>query len=158
MKYLVALLIAGYAFLATPVLAQIAGPAVVQPDASLIVNGRRYVLADIEIIPGGRICDTRVSPPVCGSPAYVALRQKVQLFVYCRLRVDLPDPDAAECRHFGQYPTGGEDLGAYLIERGWAKATPTAPPLYHTFETIARSQGRGAWGTRIGELITPPRN
>jgi len=136
--------------------AQIVGPAVVQPDASLIVNGRRLVLADIEITPAGRVCDTKILPAFCGIPAAIALRTKIVHFLSCRLRVDLPDRAAAVCRHGALYPQTGEDLGAFLIAEGWATATPAASPLYHTMQTIARSNGRGAWGVRLDQLINPP--
>lgn len=136
-----------------PALSQLVGPAVVQPDASLLVNGKRLVLADIEIIPAGRTCDTTILPPLCGAPAAIALRAKIVHFVSCRLRADVPGLGTAVCRHAALYPTGGEDLGAFLVAQGWATASPTASPFYQTMETIARSQGRGAWGIRINRLI-----
>jgi len=155
-KHLLLALSLSLVLLSPPALAQsFVGPAFVQPDASLIVNGRRFVLADIEIMPAGRTCDTKLLPPVCGAPAALALRAAVQHFVSCSRRIDLPDPHAATCRHTPPYPAGSEDLGAFLIRQGWAKALPGARPLYHTLETIARSQGRGAWGTRLEERINP---
>lgn len=156
MKYLVVALLALGALWSGSAQAQIVGPAVVQPDASLIVNGRRLVLADIEIIPAGRTCDSSIRPAFCGAPAAIALRTKIVHFVSCRLRVVLPDRAAAVCRHGALYPQAGEDLGAFLIAEGWATATPTASPLYQTMQTIARSNGRGAWGVRIDQLINPP--
>ncbi len=158
-KYVLFVLLAAAAVVlnVAPAGAQAVGPAVVQTDASLIVNGRRFVLADIVIVPAGRTCDTGVLPATCGSPAYLALRRQVQHFVACRPRFDLPDPDVAECRHNARYPSGGEDLGAFLIAEGWATASPTARPFYQTLEQIARSQGRGVWGTRVDELIAPAR-
>lgn len=155
MHYVVLFVFLSLASLVAPASAQTLGPAVVQPDASLIVNGRRFVLADIVIVPTGRTCDVSTAPPACGSRAFLALRSKVQRFVSCTRRVDLPDPDAAECRHNAAHPAGGEDLGAFLIAQGWATATSTAPPLYQTLETIARSQGRGVWGILIDDLVNP---
>lgn len=155
MPYLLVLVVAAFVSLAVPVEAQTFGPAIVQPDASLVINGRRFVLADIEIVPTDRTCDVSISPPACGPRAFLALRRKVQQFVSCKLRVDLPNPDAAECRHNAAHPAGGEDLGAFLIAQGWATATPSAPPLYQTLETIARSHGRGVWGVLIEDLINP---
>lgn len=155
MHYILFLFVAAFVSLTSPAVAQTVGPAVVQPDASLVINGRRFVLADIEIVPTGRTCDTALLPAACGSRAYLALRAKVQHFVSCKLRVDLPDRDAAECRHNAAHPTGGEDLGAFLVREGWATASPTAPPLYQTLETLARSQGRGVWGVLIEDLVNP---
>ena len=155
-KFLVVLaFLALGAFVPEPAYAQLVGPAVVQSDASLVVNGKRLVLADIELIPAGRTCDTNILPPLCGAPAAIALRTKITHFVSCRLRADVPGLDTAVCQHAAQYPAGGEDLGAFLVAQGWATASPTAPPFYRTMETIARSQGRGAWGLRIDRLINP---
>jgi hypothetical protein len=154
-KLFVLVLFAFTAFVHEPAYAQLVGPAVVQPDASLVVNGKRLVLADIALIPAGRTCDTNILPPLCGAPAAIALRAKIVHFVSCRLRADVPGLDIAVCRHAALYPEGGEDLGAFLVAQGWATASPTAPPVYKTMQTIARSQGRGAWGIGIDRLINP---
>ena len=157
-KFLVLVFVAFVAFVAfvpAPAHAQLVGPAVVQPDASLVVNGRRLVLADIELIPADRTCDTNILPPFCGVPGAIALRAKIVHFVSCRLRADVPGLETAVCRHAALYPMGGEDLGAFLVAQGWATALPTASPFYQTMEIIARSQGRGAWGIRINRLINP---
>ena len=154
MKYLLLLLALALVVLQTPADAQTVGPAVVQPDASLVIAGRRFVLADIELIPTRRLCDSR-RPPVCDTLAAVALRSKIEHLVSCRRRIDIPNPEAATCFHTVPDPGNAEDLAAYLIEQGWATAVPTARPLYHTLELIAHSQGRGAWGTTIDQLINP---
>lgn len=154
-KLFVLVFLAFVAFMQMPAYAQLVGPAVVQPDASIVVNGKRLVLADIALIPAGRTCDTNLLPPLCGVPAAIALRAKIVHFVSCRLRADVPGLETAVCRHAALYPVGGEDLGAFLVAQGWARALPTASPFYQTMETIARSQGRGAWGIRIDRLINP---
>ena len=38
------------------------------------------------------------------------------------------------------------DLGAYLIERGWAVASPEGPFEYQVLEKIARERRMGVWG------------
>ncbi|MEQ8247333.1 MAG: hypothetical protein RID42_06590 [Alphaproteobacteria bacterium] len=154
MKYLLLWLALSLVFLHSPAGAQTVGPAVVQPDASLMIDGRRFVLADIEIIPTGRRCDARRSQG-CDTLAAVALRGKIEHVVSCQRRIDLPNPEAATCLHITPEPGIAEDLAAYLIENGWATAVTTARPLYHTLELIAHSQGRGAWGTTIDQLINP---
>jgi hypothetical protein len=40
----------------------------------------------------------------------------------------------------------GEDLAAYLIQRGWALALPNAPFEYHALEKIASTRELGVWG------------
>ena len=45
----------------------------------------------------------------------------------------------------------GDDLSAYLLERGWAVALPDASIEYQTLEKIARSRRIGIWGIAIGE-------
>jgi hypothetical protein len=39
-------------------------------------------------------------------------------------------------------PSRQIDLGAYLIDQGWAVALPQAPFAYHTLEEIAKVNGR----------------
>lgn len=154
-KYVFLVLIVLSAFLQGPAFAQVAGVAQVQPDASLVVDGRRLVLADIELLDATRTCDPNIPLQLCGAPAAIALRARVVHEVSCRLRADIAGLQTAVCRHADQFPAGGEDLAAFLIAEGWAKAGPDAPPLYRTLETIARSHGRGAWGPDINQLINP---
>ena len=47
----------------------------------------------------------------------------------------------------------GEDLAAYLLERGWAVALPNAPFEYHALERIARHNARGVWGFTVDSII-----
>ncbi len=50
------------------------------------------------------------------------------------------------------------DLGAWMIERGWAVATPEAPFEYAVLEKIARSRGVGLWGFQADTVRgLPPR-
>ena len=50
----------------------------------------------------------------------------------------------------------GVDLGAYLIERGWAMARPEAPFEYHALERIARHHGMGVWGLSVDRIPLNP--
>ena len=109
MKYLLLWLALALVVLQTPADAQTVGPAVVQPDASLVIAGRRFVLADIELIPTRRLCDSR-RPPVCDTLAAVALRSKTEHFVSCRRRTDLPNPEAAPCSHTVPDPEPGRPV------------------------------------------------
>ena len=50
----------------------------------------------------------------------------------------------------------GEDLSAYLLERGWAVALPDAPIEYITLEKIARSRNFGVWGIALDRPYISP--
>ena len=89
-------------------------------------------------------------PVRCASRAVLALEFKIQGFVYCVESSRNADGSLnARCfvnrGHFDE----GEDLGAYLIEQGWAVATPDAPFEYRTLERIARHHDRGIWGRSV---------
>ncbi len=126
------------------------GPAIVEPDATLIVAGKRIVLDGIYVPEGGRHCDTAVNPPRCGSRAALALESKIQGFVACEPKAASRDGRALALCRVGRTPfVEGEDLGLYLIRLGLALATPAAPFAYHAEERIARDRGRGVWGTSV---------
>jgi len=46
----------------------------------------------------------------------------------------------------------GEDLSAYLLERGWAVALPDAPIEYQALEKIAQSRQFGLWGIPVDTI------
>ena len=52
----------------------------------------------------------------------------------------------------------GEDLSAYLLERGWAVALPDAPIEYRTLERIAESRRMGIGGIAIDRPYLSPFN
>lgn len=47
----------------------------------------------------------------------------------------------------------GEDLSAWMLQRGWAVALPDAPFEYQTMEKIARAQGIGIWGIPFNLIL-----
>ncbi len=125
--------------------------ALIRDDATLQVAGRHLRLYGIHIPETGRVCERRLRPARCGSRAARALRFKIQGFVSCRLGGKYDDGSvAAYCR------TGEQDLGAYLIERGWAVALPDAPFAYHASERIARHRGLGVWGFNVDRIAPAP--
>jgi endonuclease YncB( thermonuclease family) len=95
-----------------------------------------------------------VSPPVCGSRASLALDFKIQGFVRCEIIEKNSDGSLIGwCRVNVSHFDEGEDLSAYLLERGWAVALPDAPVEYQTLEKIARLRGFGVWGFQIDSPI-----
>lgn len=113
----------------------------VRPDATLRVGSRVVRLYGIFIPATGYTCQTRLRPVTCGTQAALALDFKIRGFVRCRpLRRHRDRSVTAHCRN------RGEDLSAYLIERGWALALPGGPFEYRALERIARARSMGVWG------------
>lgn len=124
--------------------------AIVQDDASLLIKGRRVHLFGIYLPETTRHCRSNILPVRCGGRAVLALDFKVQGFVHCYPQSKNDDGSLngicyVERSRFKE----GVDLGAYLIERGWALALPDAPFEYHALERIARHNNRGVWGFTV---------
>lgn len=129
----------------------------VDEDGSLRVGTRKVHLYGIYIPPTGQHCRTFFSPPVCGSRATLALEFKIQGFVHCREKSRNRDRSVNAICHVNRTNTSaGEDLGAYLIQQGWAMARPQAPFEYHALEKIARQQSAGIWGFTIDGVQRKP--
>ena len=123
--------------------------AIIHDDATLEVAGRRLRLYGIFLPKTERTCEPRIRPVRCASRAVQALRFKVRGFVHCRLGGKFEDGSiAAYCS------VAEQDLGEYLIRRGWAVALPDAPFSYHVSERIARQRGFGVWGFSV-DRTTP---
>jgi endonuclease YncB( thermonuclease family) len=87
----------------------------------------------------------------------VALEFKIDGFVRCELLERNDDGSyIGQCRIGASAFDAGEDLSAYLLERGWAAALPDAPIEYITLEKIARSRGVGVWGIAIDRPYSSP--
>ena len=91
----------------------------------------------------------RCGPLRCGPRAVLALELRVEgEFVHCMPRTRLSDNSiSATCT------VGDDDLAAWLIERGWALATPDAPFAYTALERIARAKGIGVWGIPVEPVM-----
>jgi hypothetical protein len=137
----------------------IEGHAIVRSDGSLWIKNRVIVLFGVYLPPSERQCRDWISPTRCDSRSVLALDQKVRGFITC-----FPEGEDGEGRiHAVCYVdrTGlnaGEDLGAYLIQRGWALALPNAPFEYHAMERIAERRGLGVWGYFVDSYSDPPRH
>jgi len=120
------------------------GLASVKNDGSLVVDGRPVRLYGIYIPPTEESCRTFERPPKCAPRAVLALDFKITGFVRCEPKARNDDGTlSALCW------SEGTDLGAYLLERGWALALPDAPFDYVALERIARSRGLGVWGLSV---------
>lgn len=130
--------------LAASSLAQVSSYAFVNDDGSLRIKGRTYRLDGIHIPATERSCRSFEQPVQCGSRAALALDFKIQGFVRCDTRERNDDGTlSAYCT------ADGDDLAAYLLERGWALALPDAPFAYQALERIARHRGLGVWGLPV---------
>lgn len=119
--------------------------AFVQPDGSMRIAGKVIRLSGIFIPSTNASCHTFERPVRCGPRAALALEFKVSGdFVRCLPKNNNPDGSiSAACT------ANGDDLGAWMIERGWAVATPDAPFEYTALERIARAKGIGIWGIPV---------
>jgi endonuclease YncB( thermonuclease family) len=146
MRLVAALIVALTAF-ARPAAADFRSYAVVQEDASLIIQNKRVYLYGIYVPQPGQFCDTMQRPVFCGTRAAVALDFKIQGFVTCR-EIGVYDDGSlsAICWAGRSNFRPGEDLGAYLVSQGLALAGPDAPFEYQALERIAQTNGVGVWG------------
>jgi endonuclease YncB( thermonuclease family) len=132
--------------------AEITSYAIVKEDGTLRLRGRTIRLYGIYIPATDRTCQTFTRPVNCGTRAVLALEFKIGAnFVSCEPQWRNDDRSITAVCH-----VEGEDLGAYLIERGWALALPDAPFEYVALEKIARSRGIGVWGFPGKRAITKP--
>jgi endonuclease YncB( thermonuclease family) len=151
-----ALLLAGIAFAQDAVAAaDIVSYAIVQDDATLRVRGKTIRLYGVYVADLRPFCDSTFRPARCQTRAAVALASRIQGFVRCVPQVEYRDGSiGAFCSVRGTgTPSRRIDLGAYLIEQGWAVALPQAPFAYHTLEEIAKVNGRGVWGFQADRII-----
>ncbi len=124
--------------------------AFVNDDATLRINRKTIHLYGIHIPKTSQNCRTSQNPPVCGTRAVLALEFKINSFVRCEIISENTDGSLTGlCRVNYSHFEEGDDLSAYLLERGWAVALPDAPIEYQTLEKIARSRGMGVWGIAV---------
>ena len=137
----------------------LASYAFINDDGSLRIKKKNIYLYGIHIPSTSKNCRTNQQPSVCGERAALALEFKIKSFVKCEIINKNPNGSlTGQC--FANYSKfdEGEDLSAYLLERGWAVALPDAPIEYHTLEKIAYSRGMGVWGISIDRPFISPFN
>jgi endonuclease YncB( thermonuclease family) len=145
-------------FLLSPASAEeLTSYAFVNDDGTIRIKKKTIHLYGIHIPNTSNNCRTTQHPPVCGQRAALALEFKINSFVKCEIISENPNGSLTGwC--FVNYSKfdEGDDLSAYLLERGWAAALPDAPIEYHTLEKIARSRGMGVWGIAIDRPYLSP--
>jgi len=133
---------------------EISSYAFINEDATIRIKRKTIHLYGIHIPKTGKHCNTNLRPPVCGSRAALALEFKIQSFVRCEIKEENADGSLVGwCRVNASKLDEGEDLSAYLLERGWAVALPDAPVEYQALEKIAYRRGFGIWGFQIDSII-----
>lgn len=119
--------------------------AFVQENGTLRIDGYLVNLYGIYVPSTDRTCYEFVRPMPCGTRASLALEFKISgSFVYCA-----PQATNADGSIVGSCTAGGEDLSAWMLQKGWAVALPDAPFEYAAMERIARSRQVGIWGIPI---------
>jgi endonuclease YncB( thermonuclease family) len=137
-----------------PGVAEFRSYAIVQQDASLIIQNRVVRLFGIYIPDDRRFCNTVFRPRYCGNRAAAALNSKIQGFVTCEEMGTYEDGSiGAICWTRRSAFSEGIDLGAYLISEGLALAGPDAPFEYRALERIAENNGRGVWGFQVDRFF-----
>ena len=134
----------------------IVGHAIVRDDGTLLIKNRVVALFGIYLAPTERHCREWIRPVRCADRGVLALDFKVRGFVTCLPRAEDDARTIYATCYLGR--TGldpGEDLGAYLIQQGWALARPNAPFEYQAMERIAESRGRGVWGNSVDSFSRP---
>jgi endonuclease YncB( thermonuclease family) len=146
---LIALLLAPPAAAAQPWV--IEGPARVSADGTIAIDGERIRLYGIWLPQIERTCSTLLRPTFCAPKAVLVLFEKVQRFLTCEVVRRLADGTLeAFCgQRARRLFDPREDLGASMVEEGWALARPDAPPEYQALERLAQSRELGLWGTRF---------
>ena len=140
-----------------PVFAEtIASYAFINDDGTLRINRKTIHLYGI-VIPQTSVNCSKQRPAFCGERAALALEFKISNFVRCEVMDENPDGSLigrcfANYSHFDE----GDDLSAYLLERGWAAALPDAPAEYQVLDRIAQSRRMGIWGIPIDRPYISP--
>lgn len=126
---------------------ELEGLAIVRSDGSLLIKERVVRLHGIYIPPTERQCREWINPVRCDSRAVLALDFRVKGFIRCFVQHENVDDSLdAVCYADRTSFDPGEDLAAYLIQRGWALALPYGPFEYHALEKIASRRELGVWG------------
>jgi endonuclease YncB( thermonuclease family) len=136
---------------------EIVGLAFVQDDATLRIHNHVVHLYGIYIPPAARdLCRNRnESQRICDAMALLDFH--VHGIVHCYPQEKYNDGSlSAVCYVDRTTFNQGTDLGADMIQQGYALATPDAPPEYREYERKAQSLGFGVWGVPVDTINGQP--
>lgn len=121
----------------------IAGRATVVDGDTLQIGNTRVRLFGIDAVESGQTCITGATTWACGSQATASLRTAVIAKSLVCERKDTDDygRTVAVCR------AGGLDVGAQLVEAGWAIALRSFSHQYVGLEEVARERRKGIWSS-----------
>jgi endonuclease YncB( thermonuclease family) len=127
------------------------GLANVRSDGTLSVGGTAVRLFGIYLPLYERTCRFVIRPPSCAPKAVLVLEDRIKGFVRCELvRRGADGILEGICGQRTRDLFGPrEDLGAYLVQEGFALASPYAPPEYFALERLAESRELGLWGNKF---------
>ncbi len=134
--------------LATPVLADVTGPARVIDGDTIEIQGERIRLHGIDAPESRQLCRLDDKPWQCGKDAGNALVEKIASQpVTCEdLGRDRYERIIAKCA------VAGEDIGAWMVSEGLALAYRRYSLDYTGQEAEAQAARRGIWA---GEFVKP---
>ncbi len=134
--------------LATPTLADVAGPARVIDGDTLEVQGERIRLHGIDAPETRQLCHLDGKPWQCGKDAANALADKI-----ARRPVTCEDLGRDRYKRIiARCTVAGEDLAQWMVAQGWAVAYYLFSYEYSRAEHRAESARRGIWA---GEFVKP---
>ena len=127
--------------------AELTGPARVLDARAVEIGGRPIRLYGIDAPGEDQICERAGTPWRCGQDASWALAAKIERhWVVCdTLPGGSADESRAVCYLGGR---NGEDLGAWMVEQGWALADRGGTD-YLAQEQSAQKAGRGLWAGKF---------
>ncbi len=137
-----------FALIVTPALADVAGTASVIDGDTIEVRGQRIRLHGIDAPESRPVCRLDGKPWQCGNDPANALADKIaRRPVTCEdLGRDRYKRMVARCT------VAGEDLGQWMVARGWAVAYYQFSYEYSRAEHRAESARRGIWAS---EFVKP---
>jgi len=127
------------------VFAEVTGPAHIIDGDTIEVQGQRIRLHGIDAPEGRQLCFDDSEPWLCGTDATNALRNWIG---HRQVTCEELDRDRYE-RIIAKCVVDGEDLGEWMVLRGWAVAYVYYSYEYTRAEAIAKSRERGIWASEF---------